>query len=1067
MMVMVASAARKVSIVLISLAFMVMAAQMVVAGFSPLVGFHANITGISNGIGENIAAGGNSFYSATFTVLNASTEKNTNTFGVPSIAYLRNSSTGGINGWVLNITIFYFNDTTTNVTIVNISLPAGLRSISTSGSCVGNASNVAGLNCTVYGSGRDVVWHFDNDDLNAIINYNTSGGPFSSNATFAINVTSLPSVDGKVDIRVRVANQSSGSFSSVGGSAFETEFNISDKIYLDGTIPTLSSAKTNSTTTLNITFSENMNGSTVKTNSFNVTFANRSDLTQLLPIAVTGVDNLKGSNDTQLTVTIASIAANETPKIHYNGSSTGENGSAITDLAGNEMDANMTATNTVTASDGAPPTFKSGTLNLNVTGFNVNLTLDFDEPMAAIPGPVFADNILMLMANGTPSSNVTVRNPLTVTTVGSNGTTLYITLNSSDAANLSRFRTSINITIQPFFFNDTAGNLQSALVSYNSLTFTNDTVAPTLVNYTYFHNNNGSSILQLGFNEPVDLPAIVPTEIKLAYNQNHRNAKLLAATNLSDASFEQSYVETLALKNDQSGNLFYKTINLTLNSNYTDLIAAWDRKGLSSLYISLSNSTVYDLSANIFGGVLNSSGQAVTWTQDTNVPTILSASISDVNVTGPGKHSITIRFSENMTNSTSTIQYVSKGSSSKTLFNITLLEGTAIWTGYFNFTTDLGEDGEWNISVSGPKDLSGNLLTNGSTDLKFTLDTTPPFIVYAYYLENGIGGGSDTPYNGTFASNDTIVLVFNEPLQTQSGNLSNLSVGNFTFRDASSSFGSSAVFASIDGKNVNLIAAGGTPALSLRGEWIDIINASALQTFNVRANGSTWFIRDKADNFAVNKSATTRTTTAAAGPKIVIADYAFTATNNTAVTVSFPTCVNTGNMSAFLPSSTSAYSFVSYYNTNSWTDTAVGSLRNLVGYRFTWSDTGRNPSQDGSDDVFRVYLKNSSDCSVESTTITIGNGWNYLALDGNYYSGTKNTQGRLQEIPDTWLNSLSAAGTIEVSKIQYGFSNTTAYTNGASGGFVNWDTLSVGPFTALWVDSSNPADRSFTGAGRT
>ncbi|MBI4149021.1 hypothetical protein HY491_01105, partial [Candidatus Woesearchaeota archaeon] len=952
-----------------------------------------------------------------------------------------------------------------NIGFVNITLPTGMTYGTDSNKTfipeIGSALTTPIILDSAIGvqfktSGQTLEWN-----VTALSFTNIS----VTNVTFSFNVTVLPSFStgcsGQCFVNFTVgANNSDGKVH---------EYVIYEKVFIDGKLPTLSSAKTNSTVGLNVTFSEKVNGSTVKTNSFNITFANRSDLTQLLPIAVSGADNLKGGNDTQLTVTIASIAANETPKVHYNGSTTGENASAITDLAGNAMDANMTATNTVTSTDGAPPTFKSGTLNLNVTGsFNVNLTLDFDEPMAAIPGPVIADEILILISNRS-ASNVTVRNPLVITTVGSNGTTLYITLNSTDAANLSRFRTSVNVTIHPRFFNDSAGNVQTARVDALPLTFTNDTVAPTLVNYTYFTTSqlandttNGTSILQLGFNEPVDLPSIVPAEIKIAYNQNHRDSKLLAGTNLSDASFENSYVQTIALKNDFGG--FHKTLNLTLDGNYTNLIAAWDRKGLATLYISISNSTIYDLSANVFTGVLNSSGQAISWTQDTTVPRILTASISDVNVTGPGSHRITIQFSENMTNSTSTVQYVSKGSSSKTLFNITLVEGTAIWTGYYNFTTDLGEDGEWNISVSGPKDLSGNLLTNGSTDLKFTLDTTPPFIVYAYYLENGTNGtGDTTPYNGTLNDGDTLVLVFNEPLQSvETANIS--TTFNLTFRDGVLGHPTTVNNTRIEGKKVVITA--GAATLSLRGEWVDVVNASALQAFNTRVstNGSAWLIRDKADNFATNKSATTRTTTSVTGPKTVIADYAFTAPNNTAVTVSFPTCVNTGNMSAFLPSSTSAYSFVSYYNTNSWTDTAIASLRQLVGYRFTWSDTGRNPSQDGSDDVFRVYLKNQSDCSVESTSITIGNGWNYLATDGNYYSSSKNTQGRLQEIPRTWLNSLSAAGTVEVSKIQYGFGNTTTY---ASGGFVNWDTLSVGPFTALWVDSSNPVDRSFTGAGRT
>jgi len=268
----------------------------------------------------------------------------------------------------------------------------------------------------------------------------------------------------------------------------------------------------------------------------------------------------------------------------------------------------------------------------------------------------------------------------------------------------------------------------------------------------------------------------------------------------------------------------------------------------------------------------------------------------------------------------------------------------------------------------------------------------------------------------------------------------------------------------------------GNATLSLRGEWVDIgTNGTLLQltagtsntTRDLTLNVSSIRFRDLADNFATNKSQTAVSATSMNGPKAVVADYGFVAPNNTAVTVAFPTCVNTGNMSAFLPSTTTQFSFVSYFNTATWTDTSVANLRQLPGYRFTWSDTGRFPSQDGGDNVFRVYLANQSDCAIESGEITVGNGWNYLAMNGNYYHNPRNLLGRLKDTPDNWLDSLSSSGTIEVSQITPGFGNTTAYKNGGGAGFNNWDTLKVGPFTdALWVVSSNTNSRSFVGTGR-
>src|SRR3989344_5463683 len=122
-----------------------------------------------------------------------------------------------------------------------------------------------------------------------------------------------------------------------------------------------------------------------------------------------------------------------------------------------------------------------------------------------------------------------------------------------------------------------------------------------------------------------------------------------------------------------------------------------------------------------------SSSPSTTWTQDTTVPTVLSATISDINVTGPGQHRITIQFSENMTNAT-TLQLIRKGTTAKTFYNPPFppasvgaaSSGNSIWTGYYNFTSADRPDGDWNIpivkSASVIADLSGNALTNESTD---------------------------------------------------------------------------------------------------------------------------------------------------------------------------------------------------------------------------------------------------------------------------------------------------------------------------------------------------------------
>jgi len=1087
---------KKVIFFLVVGVFLVGLTNVVFAN-ADLDGFHANITGISKA-SKTITTSLSDFYKLNLTTKDNSTETNTNTFGSPSVAYLRNTSTGGINGWIINITIFQFNlsESVNNITRVNISLPAGLNAIynatgvSSINYCTGNKSDVAGLNCTVYGSGRDIVWIFDSATAGAIITNGTLGQNNSrmssgvGNATFTINVTSLPSSDGLVDIKIHLSNDSAGTYASVGGSSIEREVNITGKLYLDRTAPTFNSAKTNDTTHLNLTFSENINASTIKIQSLNVTYQNRTG-SIAIGVAVSAVETVNSNagtaNDTQFTLTINRIEANETPTVILNMSSV----TAITDLAGYAIAANTS----VTASDGTPPTFKSGAIDLSVSGtFNVNLTLDWDEPMANITDKIITVNQLLLQANNT-QSNVSVQNPL-VTAIGGNGTMMYITLNFTDQSNVTRWRTGINLTVNPNYFNDTSGNYMTSRIDRMLLTFTNDTRRPSIINYSYTHMADGNSVLLLGFNESIDIPSVTQAQIRLCYNSDCSGANLLAAANLSDASFNKGHVVANSVANVQTGNKFYNTLNLTLTSNYTNLIAAWDRKGLSTLYLTFENTSMYDLAGNIVNEILNLSGQSITWNQDSTVPTVLSASISDVNVTGPGVHRITVQFSENMTNSTFTITTLPNlieedstaiHTSSAKVFNVTLLEGTPIWEGYYNFTS-ASTNGEWNITVStSSTDLSGNAVTNESTNLRFSYDSEPPYIIYAYYINNGTGDAQNA-YNGTLTSGsagkpayngDTLVLVFNEPLQPIAS--ANISVGNLTFRDGSFGGGNYSII--VEDNKVRIMT-NQTPTLSLRGEWVDIVNATAIQNItnrNLNANSSSWFIRDKADNFATNKSAKSTTVTAQTGPKTVIADYAVEVEPNQPITISFPTCVNTGNLSNYLPSSTSARTFAKYYNTATWGEHAVTALVPLVGYRFTFNNASVSKlftyshSQWGSlsDNMLRIYLANQSDCSLESNEITVDDGWNFLALNGNYYSSTKNTGGRLSDTPDNWLASLSSDGTtgnIQVGSIVPGFGNTTSYSNAGRLSDKNWDSLIVKPYEGLWVQST--AANTFTGTAR-
>jgi len=988
---------------------------------------------------------GDNFFAVSFTTT-LSSLTSANQFD--GVSYLRNASSGNTyNGYVINITIINYNRSgdvnSFGIDKLNITLPAGMGLIANSNVSSVVAANFTNISGTVQGRTATILQWYGTNLVNNV----------TTNSSFSFNVTSLPSVDGLVNFVVSEDNTSSS-------------FNISGKVYLDGTIPTFNSAKTNDTTHLNLTFSENMNASSVKKQSMFVQYTNRSGVNASVAVtlaATSGADNI-AQNDTQFTLTISAIESNETPYITLNMS----NWTAIMDLAGYEIASNTS----LEASDGAPPTLKRGTLDLSVIGtYTVNLTLEFDEKMASIgSAAVIPYRTVAIAPNNSAKTNVSVKTPISTAVGGINETTYYLTLNFTDQGNITRFRSGVYAIVQPFFFNDSAGNLMSSVLNI-TLIFTNDSKVPTLVNYTYFHETNGSSILQLGFNEAVDIPTITTTQVRLAYNQNHNLSKVANRANLSDSSFTNAYVKLVSVTS-RINNQFYKTINLTLNSTYTNLIAAWDRKELSSLYLSLANISFYDLSGNALTGISNTTGVAVTWNKDETVPTVLTASISDVNVTGPGVHRITIQFSENMTNSTQI--EISNGASALTEVTnktkYTILEGTTIANLYYNFT-DADTNGVWTINVTTAKDLSGNSISTTHTGLNFTYDSDAPYILYAYYLNNGTSTGIDNKYNGTLSPGDQLVLVFSEPLQPVA--TVNLTSGNVTFKGGGAvhSVGNNFTAYIVDNKVIiNITSTDST--IYLRGEeWVDVVNASALQGRNnrdVSTNTSSWYIRDKADNFATNLSVRN---------KRFIADYAVEIVPNQAMTISFPTCVNAGNMSSYLPSA-SYITFAKFYNTSTWGEHTVSQLSTLAGYRFTFNNASVSKLYtyshsvwgDLGDNVLRIYLANQSDCSLESNEITIDAGWNFLALNGNYYSSSKGKEGKMSDIPDNWLASLSSDGTtgnIQVGSITPGFGNTSTYSNANRLSNNNWDVLIVKPYEGWWVQSTiTSSTKPLTGVAR-
>lgn len=997
----------------------VIAADSLASASSNIV---ANLTGIGKFTANDLKDGelgtSNQFWSSTVSQY---------------VSFLKNDT------YQLNITVHNYNGTS-NITEVLIHLPTGLTFITGTNATASESvqSRLTGDKIHFSSSSNRLNWS-SNIGLIPNISATTPGS-----RTFIFNVTSAISGQNFVNFTIEVRNITR----NLAQASEVNNFTIGDKLYLDGKLPTFDSAKTNDTASINMTFSEAINVSTVK--PMLATYVNRTGST--LNLTISGVSST--NNDSIVTLIAGDFEGNLTPTLTLNSSSI----TYITDLAGNSLTTNTS----VTTTDGASPFLRYSVLNISGTGI-ATLTLFWSEPVSTISSNPGLNKLILMSGNNAKEGNyinATVLTSTSNTSSSYSGNLSEVVFNASESANISNWKVnSFNFSLSSSAWKDYSGN--TLLRSIDGITadsiidvYSNDTTAPTLSSWTYNHNQG---LITLTFNEYMDAHYYY-------YSLNLSNSTAFTGTYFKPETRLEGGVIQL---NSTYVTSVYKTnlgtsVSLNLSVWARDKIAEWDQMGMTTLYLGNLNSTnksFTDAAGNFVAamghGTSTVYSTVTTWTQDSTAPTVLSATISNTNVTGPGSHRLRVTFNENITNKTTVT--LTKGSTSFTTYNFTYIEAlqTSIVDLYYNFTTD-DTNGEWVINVSTAKDLSGNSLTDTNTGLKFTYDSVAPYILYSYYLENGT---TDAPYNGTLNIGDTLIMVFSEQLQPWTGLLA---TGNFSFRDGGAMC-SDVCNVSITTNKVTLTANAVAPNISLRGEWLDVVDGSAIQKVgnatehrNLNKNGTSWFIRDKANNFARDAHSTAQ--------KVVIADYALEVTNSTPITVSFPACVNTGNMTSYL--NANDYSFIYYYNADTWgTHTTTTSLRPLVGYRFTWLGTNSYLST-ANDNMFRFYLKNESDCSLTDLEIDIKDGWNFLALNGNYYSA-RNTNGVMGDNVDNWLLSLTSTGAeagIAVDSIIKDYGNTTIYRNVPNGGDVDWDNLIIKPYESWWVQST--AANSFTGVGR-
>lgn len=1075
--------------------------------------YYANITAICLDV-----SGTNCLYE-TVQALDVFEESEKNAFG--EVFYLKNR-TGDTESYFFNITLFAKNLTAgfNNMSRLNISLPVGMNYTGLSSS---NASMLNDTNFTAYlvdGRFRDLVWmrhagllgNGTVHDSDFGDNLSFMGGPNSyGNITVNFNCSVALANENLVNLIITLSNNTQGAYGAAGGGSGEISFNISGAIFLDGIAPNLTSAITNDTTSLNLSFSEAINFSSINVSYFNITIVNRTGHTE--EVTSTPLDQSStAANDGNGTILVMRLAThiegNETPIVAVNISDLNTT-YGMTDLAGNFFATNTT----VTSTDGTGAFLKTSAINFTDSGMAV-VTLFWSEPVVA-PSTALDHGTFFICAN--QSSDLLGKgNCLNVTSVlvssrdssqgydGNNITEFQLT--AANSANVSHWKTlGWNATLNISAYVDDSSNRMSRpetaitndggnQVEFDH--FGNDSVSPHLVSWLYNHETKQ---IIFTFSEYMDPTQIDVTGVT-ALNLTNINLSSAAGQWYSEWGDHDAIVNrtplggaTILLNGTQDSTLvggvevalagsnqthFANTIAINLSVNAVDKLAVFDgTNGSTTLYIAgpeTANITFKDAMGNMVLGLGHNISQkyhyTTDWTQDTTLPEITNIIITDANVTGPGIHTVVVTFSENLSNS-STLALTREGTAIHPFVNNSLLYGTGSWEMSYNFTTD-DVNGVWKVNLtnaSGITDLSGNALSGTNyTGLNFTYDSVAPYIVYAYYIENGTG--DDSRYNGTQSVGDTFVLVFNEYLQAWSGNLS---TGNFSFRDQGA-MGNVEHQVNIYDNQIVISNSGERGSnLSLRGEWIKVLNATALQgtgsalnnrDLNVN-NTHSWFVRDKADNFAIQA--------ASDGEATVMADYAISVTNATPMTISVPTCLNTGNMSEYLHHKGSLYhSLISWYNTDTWTNLNNLSLAvPLAGYRFTWTQTDTNSlSSDANDSMLRIYLNNESDCDLRDLELSVDDGWNFLAINGNYYhNDTKqNSAGRMSDFPDNWLGSLSGDGTtngIQVHSIIKDYGNATAYSNGAAFGGIDWDNLVVKPYEAWWVQST--AANTFTGVART
>jgi len=705
-------------------------------------------------------------------------------------------------------------------------------------------NNVTGINISldsvfIWGGGNwtDIAELRFSNTPTSLVRWNRTADPYVLNVTghnsswFAFNATIANSSDddGNYNFTIQVE------YDNVTGGKAGINFNVDNNITVDNIAPVLSSAVTNSTTTINLTFTET-NGllnSSLQKDDFYVVVNNASGS----PTNHTATNTNFTSSSLIQTITVSAFSKNETPVVYINGSNATHN---VTDYAGNTL-----LSGNQEASDKIRPSLLSTGLEYNYG--TKNLTLIFDEPIGYTGSTIYVAGIT-LRDNVTGATNFLTLNDenasYTVYAGGMNKTVI----NFSDSFRDTILgwkpgpQTGLNITLLATAFNDTSNNSVDAVNNQTINTYTIDTTDPYLTSAKYNHDGKN---LNLTFSETIDVSVVNVTNIYVG-NQtglNYTDARQVSLNGASASTTTNSSTVIITLTEALAANLSEWRVSILYIWFYPyNITSTTDLTGRNVTPI--SNQTAL--------GWVNRT--ASTYTNDSTAP-VLSVAIvlDDPSPTKAGVVVFNVTFNEYMDRGTTISVTLHSNESDNTTTIANSWHNYTFWNGSYAIPDSwksTAEDGLITINVSGARDVAHNVMDYNDTN-NFIIDTTPPTLEIVWYNDTGYDYNESI---GTQDGTDFLILKFSENVTTASADdttaihIANSSSLSNAF-EGNSSASQGAIFKRLSDYKKVKVAINKTMTIWIRG----IYNGTG-KVQGIIPNNDTSAITDEAGNNLVNHS---------------------------------------------------------------------------------------------------------------------------------------------------------------------------------------------------------------------